>query len=424
MNLIALGVNHKTAPVEVREKLAFTSSDIGETIELMKAKAPEILEEVILSTCNRVEIYARVTDVRLGVEALKKFLCEYHEIDRDTLDKSTYLYLLEDAIEHLFKVSSSLDSMVVGEPQILGQVKDAYRAARELSATGSILNNLFERSFNVAKKVRTETAIAENAVSVSYAAVELAKKIFGDLSDKVVMLVGAGEMIEIAAKHLVAQGVDNIMVTNRTYERALEFARKLNGEAIGFDSFYEELNRCDIVITSTGAPRFIIRKELAAKVIQERHHRPMFFIDIAVPRDIEPSVNEIENCYLYDIDDLQNVVAANMVERDKEAKKAEKIVQSEVSQFLLWLDHLEVAPSIVALKEKAENIRKSELEKTLSKLNGLSNKDREAVDRLTSSIVNKVLHPPIVNVKKVAETKDGHTYLKAFRRLFDIGDGE
>ncbi len=424
MNLIVLGINHKTAPVEVREKLAIADSKVGEALETIKANTPEILEEVILSTCNRVEIYARVTDIKLGVEALKNFLSEHHSIDRETIDKSTYFYVLEEAVEHLFKVSSSLDSMIVGEPQVLGQVKGAYKAAKELQSTGAILNNLFERSFNVAKKVRTETAIAENAVSVSYAAVELARKIFDDLQSKTVMLVGAGEMIELAANHLISQGVETVLVANRTYERAVELATKFSGEAIRFGDLYEELKRCDIVITSTGAPHFVIRKELAAKVIVERKQLPMFFIDIAVPRDIEPSVNEIDNCYVYDIDDLQHVVDANMAERENEAKKAEAIIKEEVAQFFTWLDHLEVAPTIAALKTKAENIRKAELAKVIGKMENISDKDKDSIDKMTSSIINKVIHAPVVNLKKSAETKDSHTYLQVFRKLFGLGDGE
>jgi len=378
-----------------------------------------VVERVILSTCNRVEIYARATNVEQGVEEIKKFLCDYHEISREDLDTSTYVYVLEEAVEHLFKVAASLDSMVVGEPQILGQVKEAYRAARDLKATGAILNNLFERSFSVAKRVRTDTAIAENAVSVSYAAVELARKIFGDLSGKSVMLIGAGEMIELAARHLVAQGVETVLVSNRSYERAVELATELNGEAVRFDDLHNELKRCDIVISSTGAPHFVVRRELALAVIGERSNRPMFFIDIAVPRDIEPSVNEIDNCYVYDIDDLKNVVEANLAERGREAEKAEEIVRAEVTQFLVWLDHLEVAPAIAALREKAENIRQKEVAKSLKRMD-VSDADREAIEKMSAAIINKLLHEPVVNLKKEAETENGPPFLKVMRTLFGL----
>ncbi len=420
MNVIVFGINHKTAPVNVREKLSIPDKAIPEHIRLLKGKAPQVIEEVILSTCNRVEIYARVQDVKQGVEEIKKFLCDYHEISRDELEVSTYVYALEEAVEHLFKVASSLDSMVVGEPQILGQVKTAYKAARELNATGSVLNNLFERSFSVAKRVRTETAIAENAVSVSYAAVELAKKIFGELDGKTVMLIGAGEMIELAARSLVSCGVKTVLVSNRTYERAVSLATELNGEAIKFDDLYDELKRCDIIISSTGAPHFVVKKELAEKVIGERNNRPMFFIDIAVPRDIEPTVNEIDNCYVYDIDDLKEVVEANMAEREKEAKKAEAIVHLEVSQFLVWLNHLEVAPAIATLRKKAEEIRLSEVAKTLRKLDSISDEEKESIEKMTSAIVNKLLHSPIVSLKKEAEKEHGPEYLNTMRKLFDL----
>ncbi|MBI4665778.1 MAG: glutamyl-tRNA reductase [Nitrospinae bacterium] len=422
MNLVVLGLNHNTAPVEVREKLSVSGQGLKDQLLMIKERAPEVREEVILSTCNRVEIYALVGDIKHGVESLKKFLCDYHEIDLESLEKSTYIYALEEAVEHLFKVSSSLDSMVIGEPQILGQVKDAYKEARELAVTGSILNNLFERSFSVAKRVRTETAIAENAVSISYAAVELARKIFSDISGKTVLLIGAGEMIELACKHLIAQGVKTVLVSNRTYDRAVELAKRFNGEAVLFDDLHEELRRCDIVISSTGAPHFVVRKDLATKVISERHNRPMFFIDIAVPRDIEPSVNEIDNCYVYDIDDLKSVVDSNLAERAKEARKAEDIVKKEVGQFMTWLDHLEVAPTIIALREKMEKIRRNELDRTLNRLPSLTPEERDTLEKMTQAMVNKMLHTPVVNLKKRAETEDGYKHLGALRDLFEIGE--
>ena len=420
MNLIVFGINHKTAPVEVREKLAIPEKALGDNLRLLEERAPGLREKVVLSTCNRTEIYARVSDVASGVDELKRFLCGYHEVDRAALDKAAYVLVLEDAVEHLFKVASSLDSMIVGEPQILGQVKGAYRAAREYSATGAIINRLFEQSFNVAKRIRTETGIAENAVSVSFAAVELAKKIFGDLEGKTALLIGAGEMIELAVKHLMAQGVETVLVANRTYDRAKELAVQFNGEAVKFDHLHEELKRCDIVISSTGAPHFVVRKDLAEKVIGQRQNRPMFFIDIAVPRDIEPSVNEIDNCYLYNIDDLHQVVEANMVERAREAQRAEEIVKSEVEQFFVWLDRLEMAPTTIALRQNVEAVRKAEMEKTLGRLAALSPEDKEAIDRMTQSMINKIIHHPIANLKRKAESEEGHNYLKAVRYLFGL----
>ncbi|MDH5637538.1 MAG: glutamyl-tRNA reductase [Nitrospinota bacterium] len=420
MNLIVFGINHKTAPVEVREKLAISEKALEENLRLLEERAPGLREKVVLSTCNRTEIYARVSDVTGGVDELKRFLCGYHEVDRAALDRAAYVLVLEDAVEHLFKVASSLDSMIVGEPQILGQVKGAYRAAKDYSATGAIMNRLFEQSFNVAKRIRTETGIAENAVSVSFAAVELAKKIFGDLEGKTALLIGAGEMIELAVKHLMAQGVETVLVANRTYDRAKELAVQFNGEAVKFDHLHEELKRCDIVISSTGAPHFVVRRDLAENVIGQRQNRPMFFIDIAVPRDIEPSVNEIDNCYLYNIDDLHQVVEANMVERAREAQRAEEIVKGEVEQFFVWLDRLEMAPTIIALRQNVEAIRKAEVEKTLNRLGALSAEDRESIDRMTQSMINKIIHHPIANLKRKAETEEGHNYLKAVRYLFGL----
>ncbi|MBI3600319.1 MAG: glutamyl-tRNA reductase [Nitrospinae bacterium] len=419
MNIIVLGVNHKTAPVEIREKLAFGEKHVEESLNVLQ-RFPEIKEKVILSTCNRVEIYARVGNVDEGVRRLKDFIYKYHRIHDGELENYFYTYFTEDAIEHLFKVSSSLDSMVVGEPQILGQVKDAYTYAKERKATGMILNQLFEKAFSVAKKVRTETRIAENAVSISYVAVELAKKIFGELEGKTVMIIGAGEMSELAARHLISNGARNILVSNRTFEKAVELARELKASAIRFDSIEDELVRTDIVISSTGAPTFIIKKDMVERVIHQRRNRPIFFIDIAVPRDVEPAINEIENVYLYDIDDLQHVVDANVKEREKESQKAVKIVEKEVGQFLNWLDGLEIVPTITALREKAEAIRQKELEEAFSKLGSVSDKERLVIDNLSSAIVNKLLHTPTMNLKKQIESTDGHWYIKVVRHLFDL----
>lgn len=419
MNIIVLGVNHKTAPVEVREKLAFGEKHLEESMNIL-LRLPEIKERVILSTCNRVEIYARTGNIEDGIKRLKDFIYKYHRIKEGELEDYFYTYYTEDAIEHIFKVSSSLDSMVVGEPQILGQVKDAYTFAKERKATGMILNQLFERAFSVAKKVRTETRIAENAVSISYVAVELAKKIFGELEGKTIMVIGAGEMSELAARYLISNGARNILVSNRTFEKAVELARELKASAIRFDSIEDEMMRTDIVISSTGAPAFIIKKDMVERVIRQRRNRPIFFIDIAVPRDIEPAVNEMENVYLYDIDDLQHVVDANVKERERESQKAVKIVEKEVGQFLNWLDGLEIVPTITALREKAEAIRQKELEEAFSKLGTVSDKERLVIDNLSSAIVKKLLHEPTINLKKQIESTDGHWYIKVVRHLFNL----
>lgn len=420
-NLVIVGVNHKTTPVELREKLAFTKGNIEESTEKL-GSFPEVDENLIISTCNRVEIYARVNDVDKGIDRLKKFICDFHMIPYNLLDKHFYAFREEETVQHLFRVSASLDSMVVGESQILGQVKDAYSLAKSLQTTGLILNQLFEKAFSVAKKIREETGIAESAVSISSAAVELARKIFDDLENHTVMLVGTGEMAELAAKHLISYGVKTVYVASRTYERATNLAKTLNGSALDFEHFKTELHKADIVISSTAAPKFIINKEIVQSAIHQRKNRPMFFIDIAVPRDIEPEVNDLENVYLYDIDDLQTVVNANLQEREKEAEVAMGIIQTEVSKFNNWVESLDAIPTIVELRKRAEAVRMQEIEKTLKKMTHLSDEDKNNLHQMTSSIINKILHKPTVNLKKKTQTSEGHTYLKAIRDLFHLDD--
>ncbi|QPJ65920.1 MAG: glutamyl-tRNA reductase [Candidatus Nitrohelix vancouverensis] len=419
--LVMVGVNHKGTPVEIRERLAFTPSKIEESAERLVGRY-EIIEHIILSTCNRVEIYARVKDQDEGIRSLKKFIAEFHGLSFNDLDRYFYSYRDYRCVEHLFCVSSSLDSMVLGESQVLGQVKDAYNQARAMQATGMVLNQLFEKAFTVAKKVREETGIAERGVSISSAAVELARKIFEDLENHSILLVGAGEMAELAAKHLISYGVKTVYVASRTYERAVTLASTLNGAAIDFANFNEELHRADIVITSTGAPHFIIKKEMIEQAIHKRKNKPMFFIDIAVPRDIEPEVNELENVYLYDIDDLQSVVSANIKEREKEAIEAMDIIHGEVEKFNNWVDSLDAVPTIVELRNKAELIRQKELDRTLKKMGSLSEEDRLSIEQMTTSIINKILHHPTINLKKKTQTQDGHHYLKAIRHLFHLDD--
>jgi glutamyl-tRNA reductase len=420
-NLVLVGVNHKTTPVEIREKLAFNQAKLEASLEEL-VSSPEIIENIILSTCNRVEIYARVENTDRGIQLLQDFICDYHNISRGNLDQYFYSCCDNQAVEHLFRVSSSLDSMVLGEAQILGQVKDAYSTARSFSSTGMVLNQLFEKAFNVAKKVREETGISERGVSISSAAVELAKKIFEDLENHSVMLVGTGEMAELAAKHLISYGVKTVYVANRTYDRAAALAQTLNGCALGFEEFKEEIYKADIIITSTAAPTFIIQKAMMEKAIQKRKNKPIFLIDIAVPRDIAPEVNELENVYLYDIDDLQNVVNANMEERQKEAENAMEIVKHEVTKFNNWFSTLDAVPTIVEMRNRAEYIRKIEVEKNLKTMDHLSSNDIESIHLLTQSIVNKILHKPTINLKKKTQSQDGHIYLKAIRHLFHLDD--
>jgi len=421
LNLILVGVNHKTTPVEIREKLAFTKGKIEESIDRL-LNYPDIIEHTILSTCNRVEIYARANCHDSAIKSVKQFICDFHELSPVELEDHFYSYKNEEAVEHLFRVSSSLDSMILGEAQILGQVKDAYSLARDLRSTGLVLNQLFEKAFNIAKKVREETGIAERSVSISSAAVELAQKIFDDLENHTVMLVGTGEMAELAAKHLISYGVKTVYVTSRTYERAANLARTLNGSALDFEAFKNELHRADIVITSTSASSFIIKKEMVEKAIQERKNKPIFFIDIAVPRDIEPDVNDLENVYLYDIDDLHVVVSANMKEREKEAENAMNLISHEVTKFNNWIGSLDAVPTIIEIRKKAENIRKQEIERTLKKLPHVSEDDKQLLRQMSSSIINKILHKPTIKLKQKTQSEDGHVYLKAIRHLFHLDD--
>lgn len=424
MALVVLGLNHKTAPVEVREKLAFNTVDFREAADVVFARMSEVDEKVILSTCNRVEIYAHADDAASGILAMKKFLYRYHEIPEGTLEDFFYTYTAEEAVEHLFNVAGALDSMVVGEPQILGQVKEAYHSAMKVKATGRILNQLFQKAFSVAKRIRTETAIAENAVSISYSAVELATRIFGHLDGRTVLLIGAGEMIELAGKHLVGQGVKTVLVANRSYERAAKLATELGGSAVHYESFDQELAGADIIISSTSAPHYVIKKEMVEKAVKKRAGKPIFFIDIAVPRDIEPSVNDINNVFLYDIDDLESVVETNRQEREVEAEKAREIVKVEVGQFQRWLERLEVEPTIIAIRNKAEEIKRCELEKTFQKLD-LGPEEEEAIRTMASSMINKLLHDPTLHIKRsVAPLEEGRHHkrnlVEVVRDLFNL----
>ena len=421
VNLILVGVNHKTTPVEIREKLAFTKGKIEESVDRL-FNFPDIIEHTILSTCNRVEIYARANCQDSAIKAIKQFICDFHEVSPVELEDHFYSYRNEEAVEHLFRVSSSLDSMILGEAQILGQVKDAYSLAKDLRSTGLVLNQLFEKAFSIAKKVREETGIAERSVSISSAAVELAQKIFDDLENRTVMLVGTGEMAELAAKHLISYGVKTVYVTSRTYDRAANLARTLNGSALDFEAFKNELHRADIVITSTSASNFIIKKEMVEKAIHKRKNKPIFFIDIAVPRDIEPDINDLENIYLYDIDDLHVVVSANMKEREKEADNAMNFISQEVTKFNNWVGTLDAVPTIVEIRKKAENIRMQEIEKTLKKISHLSEDDKKLLRQMSSSMVNKILHKPTIKLKQKTQSEDGHVYLKAIRHLFHLDD--
>lgn len=419
MKVFIVGLNHKIADIEVREKLAFDGPKLLEGLMRFK-ELPEVQEAIILSTCNRVELYANVNDTGKASESIKTFLSEFHGIKRSSLDNALYMYDGIDAVKHVFRVASSLDSMIVGEPQILGQLKDAFELALEKKTTGILLNKLMKKSISVAKKVRTETRIAENAVSISFAAVELAKKIFTDLSERAFMLIGAGEMAELAARHLITNGVKEVMVANRTYERACDLAQEFNGRPVKFEEFTQEMAHADIIICSTGAPDYIVRKNEMHRVMKERKQRQVFLIDISVPRNIDPEINGLENVYLYNIDDLQGVVDTNVYERQQEAEKAEKIVEDEIETFLKWQSSLDSVPTIKALRERAEEMKKEELDKLLNKVAGLGEKDREAIEYMATALVNKLIHPPTAALKDSSEDKESLVAL--VRKLYGIDE--
>jgi glutamyl-tRNA reductase len=418
MSVVVVGVNHKTAPVAVRERLAFTDQTLTEP--LAQFHHPAVAEMVVLSTCNRVEFYLHTPDPETGVAGCVDFLATYHALPAAQFVPHLYQLHEADAVRHLFRVASSLDSMVLGEPQILGQVKAAYLAARAAGRAGTVLTQLFERALNVAKAVRSETGIGDHAISVSYAAVELAKKIFERLQERTVMVLGAGETSELAVRHLIRQGVRQVWVSNRTAARAEKLAQELHAKAIPWEAFPEYLIHTDIVLSSTSAPQPIIYKTLVQEVMRARKNRPMFFIDIAVPRDVDPAVNALDNVFLYDIDDLENVVETNRRERQQEALAAEDLVWREVRHFQQWLAAQDAVPTIVALRQRAEMIRLDELDKALTRLGPLGDRERRLIEALTVGIVNKLLHAPTVNLKRSSREGQGRDYVQLVRRLFEL----
>jgi glutamyl-tRNA reductase len=416
MNFQLLGVNHKTAPVEVRERLAIPERQIPEALrELMQV--PGIGEGMILSTCNRVEVLAQTVN---GSTDLRQFFRQHFRLDASSYEPHLYEYRQSDAVRHVFRVASSLDSMIVGEPQILGQVKEAYATARAAGAVQSYLDLLLTRAFAVAKRVRNETEVGSSSVSVASAAVELAAKIFGSLEGKQVCLVGAGKMSELAARHLLARGAGPIFVANRTYDRACDLASRFGGQAIRFDQLYERCEQADIVISSTGAPVAIFRREHGEKFLAKRRNRPMFFIDIAVPRDVDPAMNKLDGIFVYDIDDLQDVVASHLSGRKNAAQNAEKIIEAEVERFQIRLQSLHVVPTILSLQDHFETIRQAEIDRVRGRLGRLSPEQEEAVEALSRGIVNKILHTPITRLKSAASGPEITTLLDTFRRMFNL----
>lgn len=394
--IVLLGVNHKTTPLAIREKLSL-SSGYDEPLDAL-AKVSSINEYYLLSTCNRVEILFTCTDVSLARrEVLDRLFIS--SVNREEISGCFYIYEKSEAVRHLMMVASSLDSMIIGEAQVLGQLKEAFRYASEKKTSSLILNKLLHKAFAVAKRVRTETEIGANAVSISYAAVELGKKIFGDLAGKRVMLIGAGEMAELAAEHLVGQGVKEVVVANRTLERAVTMARRFNGRAVGLAEIVQQLEMVDIVISSTGATEFVIVKDEVDSMMPKRKNKPLFMIDIAVPRDLDPAINDLDNVYLYDIDDLNHVIEKNRAKRDQEALKATRIVDEETIKFMGWLEGMAVTPTIKELRALGEQVCREELARTFTRLNGLSSEDKKTIETMALAIAGKLCHNPLHYLK-------------------------
>ena len=419
IKIINIGMNHETAPVELRECLASGPDTMVCVLSTMR-DIPCIKECLFFSTCNRVEFLAIADESDAAKKSLVALMSGIGSIPKDSLIPTLYTYEGMEAVEHIFRVASSLDSMVVGEPQILGQIKDAYAEASRQKTSGVILNRLMHRAFHAAKRVRTETGISEAAVSISYAAVELAKKIFHDLDDKKVLLIGAGEMAELSARHLLTQGVQSMVVANRTFERAVQLAGLFSACPVSFDEITSQLNEVDIVVVSTASQGYVITLEQVKGCLRKRRNRPLFFIDIAVPRDVQPEVNQLDNVYVYDIDDLKGIIQLNMDQRRQEAVKAARIVQEEVLKFEKWLRTLAAVPTIVSLREKAESIVLAEIKKSSSALGDLTDHQRETIEIMTRSIAEKVLSDPISFLKKKAGRPTLNSYLDVTRRLFKL----
>ena len=419
--VLIVGLNHRTADVAVREALAFGDAQLDD-VNRRLCGLDGVQEAAVVCTCNRVEVVG-CTRMAGAADRIADFLRLSQNGPPRELTPHLYEFRGRDAVRHLFRVASSLDSMVVGEPQILGQLKQFYARAASVGATGAVLHRWFHKAFSVAKRVRTETGIAGRAVSVSSAAVELATTIFDRLGDKTAMLIGAGKMGELAARHLLGNGVGRLMVTNRTFERAVEVARAFNATPVPFEQFHRYLAMADIVIGATAASDFVLTDAMIHDALRERKGRPMFCIDLGVPRTFDPRINAIDNVYLYDIDDLGSVAEENRDERSREADKAEHIVTQEVESFWRWLGHLEVVPTIVALREKAEAIRSAELQKTLAALKDLGPRERAALEAMSEAIVNKLLHTPITRLKQPEQRAEAF-YIDALRRLFAIEDAD
>lgn len=419
MHIIVVGLNYKTAPVEIRERLSFQEAEIGPAMEVLKTKK-SILENIIVSTCNRTEIYAVVDQLHTGRYYIKEFLAQWFSIGREEFENHLFIYENHLAVKHLFHVICGLDSMVIGETQILGQVRSSFFLSQELNTIGTVFNQLFKQAITVAKKAHTETDISSNAVSVSYAAVELAKKIFGNLTGKHVLIIGAGKMGKLAIQNLQGSGASTITVVNRTLEKAWQLANEFGGEGYSLDSLPVCLLQADIVISSTGANRYVITKEMIDSVNNQRRGKPLLLIDIAVPRDIDPAINEYDSIFLYDIDDLKDVVEANLQERERAAERIQLFIQEELVLFQEWLNTLGVVPLISSLREKALNIQADVMKSLDRKLPDLTERERKIVGKHMKSIINQMLKDPILQIKELAASPSGDEALHYFEQIFAL----
>ena len=421
MHVIVVGINHKTAPVEIRERLTFDPSQLGDAMVQLQGKK-SILENVILSTCNRTEIYAVVDQIHTGRYYIKEFLSQWFQIEKEEFTPFLFIYEEDGALEHLFKVACGLNSLILGETQILGQVRTSFLTAQEEKTSGTVFNQLFKQAITLAKKAHSNTDIGANAVSVSYAAVELAKKVFGTIENKHVLILGAGKMGELAIENLHGNGATNVTVVNRTYEKAKDLASRFHGKAKSMDELQEALMEADILISSTGAKDFVLTKQMVEQIEKKRKGKPLFMVDIAVPRDLDPAIAELEGVFLYDIDDLEGIVQANLQERQKAADIIMLMIEEEIVQYKQWLRMLGVVPVISALREKALNIQSETMKSLERKLPNLSEREIKVLNKHTKSIINQMLKDPILQVKELAGTKDADKNLQFFMNIFNIED--
>ncbi|WP_226000660.1 glutamyl-tRNA reductase [Paenibacillus sp. BJ-4] len=421
MHIVVVGLNYRTAPVEVRERFTIAEQDLPKALEQLKL-TKSVLEGVVVATCNRTEIYVVVDRLHMCGYFIRSFMEQWFGIPRDQFTQHLYIYEDEQAIRHLFRVTCGLDSMVIGETQILGQVKNAFLQAQSQKITATWFNMLFKQAVTLGKRAHSETSIGESAVSVSYAAVELGKRIFGMFTDKKVLILGAGKMSELTVKHLYSGGAAEVIVANRTLSRAEDLASKFHGTPVTMEEGINRLTDVDIVISSTGAQGYILDRDRVEASMKRRQSRPLFMIDIAVPRDLEPAIGELSNVFLYDIDDLEGIVESNLEMRRTEATKIEHMIEGELSEFYQWLKTMGVRPVIRALQEKAESVHQDTLESLFNKLPELDERQRKVISRLTKSMLNQMMHDPINRVKELAVQKQGNEALEMFSHIFALED--